>query len=134
MEHTHTFPKTEKLCGRLRIDRLYKEGGHFNAYPLRVTFRIMPESSEPVQVLVWAPKSLFKRANKRNRIRRLMREAYRLNAISLKRHCAEAGCSMQIAFNYLSPELCDYPFIEKAMKKAVNRLDKEFDNQSAPQP
>lgn len=134
MEHTHTFPKSEKLCGQLHIDRLYKEGKHFSAYPLRVTFRILTAVAQPPQVLIWAPKRLFRRANKRNRMRRLMREAYRLNAGILKQQCADTGCSMQIAFNCLSPELCDYPLMEKAMKKAVSRLNKELDRQPAPQP
>ena len=62
----------------MRIAQLYKEGKRFTAWPLRVTYMPIAKSQEPIansQILVWAPKSLFKRAVKRNHLRRLMREA-----------------------------------------------------------
>ncbi len=74
------------------------------------------------QVLIWAPKSLFKRANKRNRLRRLMREAYRLNATALREKCKTEQLHMQIAFNYMAKEEMDYQQIEKAMIKAISKL------------
>ncbi|MCM1034151.1 MAG: ribonuclease P protein component [Paludibacter sp.] len=130
-EQAHTFPKSEKLCGRLQIDRLYKQGRHFTAYPMRVTFLFVPESSECPQLLVWAPKSRFRRANKRNRMRRLMREAYRLNANLLKQQCQEQSCSLHIAFNLISAEESDYTVIERAVKKALVRLQQELTIRSA---
>ena len=78
------FPKSEKLCGQLRIAALYKEGHRFTAFPMRVTYLQIPDSNEAPKVLIWAPKSLFKHAVDRNRLRRLMREAYRLNAQTLR--------------------------------------------------
>ena len=78
------------MCGQLHIAQLYKDGRKFVAWPLRVSF--MP--ADETQVLVWAPKSLFKHATDRNRLRRLMREAWRLNNSQLKRH-------YKLAFNYI---------------------------------
>ena len=72
-----TFPKSEKLCGAQSVDHLYKQGKRFVAWPLRVTY--LPITEAPTQVLIWAPKALFKHAVDRNRLRRQMREAYRLN-------------------------------------------------------
>ncbi len=129
----YSFPKQEKLCGQLRIAALYKHGKRFTAYPLRVTYLVesgvksqesglstQDECRTPnAEVLIWAPKSLFKRANKRNRLRRLMREAYRLNAVSLKEKCKAEQLHLQIAFNYIAPEELDYHQIEKAMRKAL---------------
>ena len=54
----NTFPKHNKLCGQERIAALYKEGKRFTAWPLRVTY--LPIETD-TQILVWAPKSLFKR-------------------------------------------------------------------------
>ena len=116
------FPKTEKLCGQLRISALYKEGKRFVAYPLRVTYRRIPDSADPPQVLIWAPKSLFKHATSRNRLRRLMREAYRLHAEPLRACCAEQNCSFQLAFNYMDRSELPYAQIEKAMRKALKRI------------
>ena len=117
----HTFPKHNKLCGQKRIATLYKEGKRFVAWPLRVTY--MPaDSQEPRaknQVLVWAPKSLFKKAVQRNRLRRLMREAYRLNQEQLgEQHYL-------IAFNYIDKEQQPYAVIENAVCKALKKVKGE---------
>jgi ribonuclease P protein component len=114
-----TFPKSEKLCGEQAVDCLYKEGKRFVVWPMRITYLQLHEA--PTQVLIWAPKVLFKHAVDRNRLRRQMREAYRLNKHVLE----ETGKYFQIAFNYIDKEKQDYRVIEKAMRKALNRLVKE---------
>ena len=108
----NTFPKQNKLCGQLRIARLYKEGERFVAWPLRVTYQ---PTQEETQVLIWAPKSLFKRAVHRNHLRRLMREAYRQNQDLLDGHYL-------IAFNYMDKEQQPYALIEKAVCKALMKI------------
>ena len=110
-----TFPKSEKLCSDIAIDTLYKTGKKFVAWPMRVTY--LPTDA-PTQVLIWAPKSLFKHAVDRNHMRRLMREAYRLNKHIL---CAE-NKYYHLAFNYIDKQTQDFHVIEKAMKKALQRL------------
>ena len=108
-----TLPKHSRLCGQERIAALYKEGKRFTAWPLRVTYQ--PCLAE-TQVLVWAPKSLFKRAVKRNHLRRLMREAYRLHQELLgEKHYL-------IAFNYMDKEEQPFAVIEKAVCKALLKV------------
>ena len=104
----------------MRIAQLYKDGERFTAWPLRVTY--MPTEVE-TQVLVWAPKSLFKHAVQRNRIRRLMREAYRLNQGILTSN-SDSGLSSNflIAFNYIDKEEQPYAVIEKAVCKALRKI------------
>lgn len=121
----NSFPKQNKLCGQLRIAQLYKEGKRFTAWPLRVTYMPIANSQEPransqvrpatAKVLVWAPKSLFKKAVQRNRLRRLMREAYRLNQDILQ-------APYLLAFNYMDKEEQPYPVIEKAITKALKKI------------
>lgn len=110
------FAKQNKLCGQLRIAQLYKEGKRFVAWPLRVTYQ--PTEGE-TQVLVWAPKSLFKHAVQRNHLRRLMREAYRLNQEIL------AAKHYLIAFNYIDKEEQSFAVIEKAVVKALLKVKGE---------
>lgn len=111
-----TFPKSEKLCSDIAIDTLYKTGKKFVAWPMRITY--LPITDAPTQVLIWAPKSLFKHAVDRNHMRRLMRETYRLNKHIL---CAENNY-YHLAFNYIDKQTQDFHVIEKAMKKALQRL------------
>lgn len=112
---SYTFPKSEKLCGQINIDHLYRHGKRFVAWPLRVTY--LPIDSA-TQVVVWAPKSLFKKAVDRNHLRRLMREAYRLN----KDIIGGDNAHYQLAFNYIDKEKQPYATIEKAICKALKRI------------
>lgn len=124
MPGLYTFSKSEKLCGKLRIKHLYEHGKRFTCFPLRVTWLLTEtntEHSQPV-VLVWAAKSLFKHAVSRNRLRRKMREAYRLNSEQLKHYCTENNIIIQLAFNYISKEEAEYMQIEKAVRKAISKL------------
>ena len=148
MQNGYSFPKEEKLCGPIRIKHLYATGRHFTCWPLRVTWLSLsidsinsietsssPTSStsstspaslvspaSPVSVLIWAPKALFKRANRRNRLRRLMREAWRLNAEPLRQVCADKQIRLRVAFNYIAKEELPYTDITRAMQKALARL------------
>ncbi len=110
-----TFPKTEKLCGQRTIESLYRTGQRFTAWPLRVTY--LP-SDAPTRVLVWAPKARFRHAVERNRLRRRMREAYRLQKTILE----AGGKSYCIAFNYADKAIQSSATIHKAMRKALTRL------------
>lgn len=100
----------------MRIAQLYKQGKRFTAWPLRVTWQL---TEEETQVLVWAPKSLFKRAVKRNHLRRLMREAYRLHQDLLGEE------HFLIAFNYIDKEEQSFAIIEKAVCKALRKVKSE---------
>ena len=90
---------------------------------MRVVFLIESKSeSEPSSVLVSVPKKRFKRAVKRNRLKRLMREAYRLNKIPLIEKLEEKQMQIHIAFNYVSNDVLDFPTIEKKMLLSLQKL------------
>jgi ribonuclease P protein component len=123
MTHQNSFSKPEHLCGEKRITRLFTQGDAFIAYPLRVVYIIEPvRDNVPSSVLVSVPKKRFKRAVKRNRLKRLMREAYRLNKLTLIEKLEEKQLQIHIAFNYVSDDELDFATVEKKMKLSLEKL------------
>ena len=75
-----TFNKTEKLKSQKLIEKLFLEGKSVVSYPLRLVFiETTFDDNVKVKAGVSVSKRHFKNAVDRNRIKRLMREAYRLN-------------------------------------------------------
>lgn len=129
-KESYTFPKSEKLCSDKATDLLFAKGESFIAYPLRVVYRVdedVEKYDSSVSVLVSVSKRKFKRAVKRNRVKRLIREAYRLNNKSLKEFFIHKPVHIDLAFLYLKDELPTYAEIEKAMLKALNLLQEKLD-------
>ncbi|HEY5507899.1 MAG TPA: ribonuclease P protein component [Paludibacter sp.] len=123
MNKPNSFPKAEHLCGEKRIARLYTQGEAFMAYPFRVVFRIEQRKElAPASIMVSVPKKRFKRAVKRNRLKRLLREAYRLNKHALIELLEEKRFQVHVAFNYVSDEELDFATVEKKMKIALQKL------------
>lgn len=123
MNKTNSFPKAEHLCGEKRIARLYTQGEAFMAFPFRVVFRIEQKKDlATASVMVSVPKKRFKRAVKRNRLKRLLREAYRLNKHALIDLLDEKQLQVHVAFNYVSDEELDFMTVEKKMKIALQKL------------
>ena len=80
------------------------------------------ELDAPVSILVSVSKRRFKRAVKRNRVKRQVREAYRLNKQPLLEAVEQAGCHVAIAFIYLSDRIADSEVITGRMRTALQRI------------
>lgn len=123
MDNRRTFKKPERISIQREIDRLFKEGDTFISYPLRIVYlEQKPFSGATVSVLTSVPKKRIKRAVNRNRIKRLMREAYRLNKTALIRHYQEKESGLLIAFLFIGNELCQWEKMEAAMQNVFNML------------
>ena len=94
----------------------------FSVFPLRVVYLPVEELEAPVSILVSVSKRRFKRAVKRNRVKRQIREAYRKNKHGLLRVLQEEGRQLAVAFIYLSDRLVDSVEIEERMKIALARI------------
>ncbi len=77
-------------------------------------------------VLFSVPKRCFKRANKRNLMKRRMRESYRLNKGVLLQTAADKGLYVKIGFVYNKPETFEYKYIEKDVRGALDRICKSL--------
>jgi len=123
MSKSNTFPKNEKLCGEIRIGKLFAEGEAFIVYPLRIVYKLSTEVQDvPVKVLISIPKKKIKKAIHRNRIKRQIKEAYRLNKTTLIESCREHGLSLQLAITYLSDKSLDYKLIEEKIKQVLTKM------------
>ena len=100
-----TFRKHERLTGRLRIQEVVTQGRSIHEAPLKLVGRIM-ELPTPVsaQVAFAIPKRYMKLAVHRNRMRRLMREAYRLNKARYQDRLKQAGKQCAWLFIYQGKE------------------------------
>ena len=80
----YTLSKEERLSWKRYIDLLFAKGQSFVAFPLRVVYLAVEEETlAPVSILVSVPKKKFRRAVKRNLIKRQVREAYRVRKYDL---------------------------------------------------
>lgn len=135
-KRTFTFKKEEKLKKRKEIDRLFKEGKSFHQYPIRWVWSATAGSEDnpsPCQVSVSVSKRRFKLAVDRNRMKRLMREAWRLNKHRLYDNIGEEE-RYSIMFIYTGKEELPLERIENKIKKGIklflkHRLPKESKEQ-----
>lgn len=118
----YTLSKEERLSWKRYIDLLFAKGQSFVAFPLRVVYLLVEESVAPVSILVSVPKKKFKRAVKRNLIKRQVREAYRIHKYTLVDPLTIQSKHMLVAFLYLDKEIHPFSMIEKAMVKALGIL------------
>ena len=125
--NNYRFTKEEKIVGENRIDSLFNEGKSFVAFPLRVVFLKTELSlSSPISVLVSVPKKRIKSAVKRNRIKRQVREAYRLNKHFLEVVAQSTEQHLDIAFVFVKDGLVEYSIIEKGMRKGLTEIASRF--------
>lgn len=119
-----TLCKAERLCSKLQIEKLFSGGSKsFSVYPLRVVFMpVKREEGALASILISVSKRRFKRAVKRNRVKRQVREAYRKNKHELLGFLNERTEGMAIAFIYLADGLVPTGEIERKMKIILARI------------
>lgn len=120
----NTFRKNERITSRLLIDHLFGSGESksVTAFPLKAVYCIVPhhETDATVQILISVPKRHFKRAVKRNRVKRQIREGYRLHK-NLLPDVGE-GKQLLIAFIWLSDSLSTTAEVEQRIIKLLKKI------------
>lgn len=114
-----TLPKEERLHSKNHIERLIKDGKSIVVYPFRVVF-IVSDDAETIssRVAISVSKKRFKKAVHRNRIKRLIKEAYRIN----KEITICNKTCLDILLIYLDNELPTFDKINKSLIKLLKKI------------
>ncbi len=121
----YTFGKKEKLCSKLVIDELFKIGKSFKVYPLRVIYQPLESNDSTAKLLISVPKKRFGKAVSRNKIKRLIREAYRLNRSELIEKWQSDGKYFALAFVYIGNDIPNYHDLTASIKQILEKLKSE---------
>ena len=124
----YTLSKTDRLKSRKVIEYLFKEGKAFSIFPLRVFYTTeFPDSAiaqNNLQVGFSVSTRNFKKAVDRNRIKRLMREAYRLQKHPLTTQIENGDKKIAFFFVYTGNDIPDYKLIYEKTGNSIKRLIK----------
>lgn len=124
MSENFFFPKTEKLCSDKLIDKLFIDGNReIGSFPVRLVYLQVPaEEISGINLLVSVSKRHFKRAVKRNRVKRQLREYYRLNNQKLKSILAADSQGLLLALIYTDGKLWSTEKLNKRLDSAFEKL------------
>ena len=123
MKTDYTFRKEERLSSRKSISNLFEFGNSFAIFPFRVFWAECDNISPfPAQTAFTVSKKLFKKAVARNRIKRLMREAWRHNKHILYDHLEQHNIKVVIMLIYTSKEMPQHDFISNKVSQVVSKL------------
>lgn len=117
-----TLGKNERLKRRRIIDQLFSEGKYLSVFPLRVGYVFTEKLEHPLQAGFGVSSRQFKRSVQRNRIKRLMREGYRLQKNELQEVVQNKNLQLALFIIYVGRELPDYATVSEKMQVALNRL------------
>ena len=113
----NTLPKKERLCGKTTIGKLLAKGKHGNVPGLRFLY-MTGTGSETNRIMVSVPKKLFKRAVKRNLLKRRIRECWRK-----QKHDLTISGGTDILFIYPTKEIQTYEQIYSSVGEIIKRIN-----------
>lgn len=113
----NTLSKKERLCGKISISMLLAKGKHGNVDGMRYLC-LKGTGNEMNRIMVSVPKKLFKRAVKRNLLKRRIRESYRK-----QKHNLNIDGGLDVLFMYSTKEIMSYGQIYDAVGQIIDKIN-----------
>ncbi len=124
------YGKEDKLKSRKLIEKLFRSGRSVSDFPLKASWLLL-ETGAPLKAGVGVSSRYHKKATDRNRIKRLIREAYRLQKNTLKDHLVATGKSLIIFILFTGKEVPAYELVYEKTGTLLNKLVKITDEKTA---
>ena len=122
-----TLGKNERLKSRKLLEQLFREGTTFFVHPFKVYYRVVSGAeAPPLQGGFGVSARAFKKATDRNRIKRLTREAYRLQKTNLQQTLVMRDKKLAAFFLYTGKELPQFEMMKDKMKLALQQLENKM--------
>ena len=106
------------------IQQLFKEEKSLTNFPIRVIYLETIQGSSPLEAGFTVNKKNFKKAVDRNRVKRLMRESYRIQKNDLKNELIQSNKNLALFFIYTGKELPDHKLIFEKTGNVLSRIEK----------
>ena len=129
MTKQFTLGKNERLKSRKLIEQLFSDGKKFTITPFRIHYLFNKTEQLPaLRFGVGVSNKNFKKAVDRNRIKRLAREAYRLQKKTLQEMVTAKNLQLNIFFIYTGKEIPAYKDVFDKTNKTLNKLIEMVDS------
>ena len=124
----YTLCKAERLNSKIVIGKMFEGGASksFSIFPIRIVYMPLEEGRSSLSMMISVPKRRFKRAVKRNRVKRQIRVAFRMNKQQLVDQLEQSNRHLAISFIYLSDELVPTAELEEKVKIALTRVSEKL--------
>jgi ribonuclease P protein component len=121
------FGKAYKLCSQKAIKQLFEVKKAVKQYPFVLHYAPMElPTSKKFQVVISAPKRIFRKAHDRNRIKRLSREVFRKNKLLLESKLETKEQQLALFLIYTSNEEMEYTVLLRKMESLLQKLNNEL--------
>jgi ribonuclease P protein component len=119
------FGKAEHLKSEKSISLLITEGFSFVIFPLKIRWILVPKNDNiSIKCGFSVPKRKFKKAVDRNYIKRIMREAYRINKSELTAIVEKNELQMHLLLTFIGDDVPNFQYIESKIILTLQRLIK----------
>jgi ribonuclease P protein component len=126
-----SYNKKEKLKSRKRLEALFTSGAMFIVFPLKIFYQEVELQDNILKTGVGTSRKNFRKAVERNRIKRLLREAYRTEKPGLLNYLQQNKKQIALFFLYIDKSLPEYHVLKEKMQQAIEKLIKNLDERAS---